>query len=218
MFTLSAKIRDEKGKKTKSLREKNFLPAVLYGPEIKNSNLKIDLKEFKNIFKEAGESAMIFLKIEGEKQKNLVLIHDVQRDYLTSEPIHVDFFQPKLKEEVEVVCHLVFVGEAPAVKILGGTLVKNISEIKVKALPQNLPKEIKVNIENLKTFEDAILVKDLKIPEDVKILKNPEEIIASVKPVQEIEKELEKPIEEDVAKVEKVEKKKEEAEDQDSGN
>jgi large subunit ribosomal protein L25 len=105
---------------------------------------------------------------------------------------------------------LIFEGESKAVKELGGTLVKNISEIKVKALPLNLPKEIKVNIEKLKTFEDEIFVSDLKLPEGVKILKNPKEIVAFVAPPEKVEEELAKPVEEKVV-VEKVaEKKKEE--------
>ena len=93
-------------------------------------------------------------------------------------------------------------------KNLGGTLVKNISEIEVKALPQHLPKEIKINVEELKTFEDKVLIKDLQLPEGVKILRSPEEIIAHVAPPEKVEEELQKPIEEKVEEVEKVEKEK----------
>ena len=66
---------------------------------------------------------------------------------------------------------MIFEGEAPACKELGGTLVKNIHEVEVRALPQNLPHEIKVNIEGLKSFEDVILIKDLILPSLSKILK-----------------------------------------------
>ena len=98
---------------------------------------------------------------------------------------------------------------------MGGTLVKSISEVEIKALPQNLPHEIKVEISSLKTFEDEILVKDLKVPEGVKILRKPEEIIASVLPPEKVEEELEKPVEEKVEEVEKVgEKEKKEEEEE----
>ena len=91
---------------------------------------------------------------------------------------------------------------------MGGTLIKEIQELEVKALPEKLPHEIKVNIENLKTFEDEILIKDLKLPEGVKIQREPDEIVAVVTPPEKVEEELEKPIEEKVEEVEKVEEKK----------
>lgn len=206
MLTLSAKIRKDLGKKVKSLRKRGILPAVLYGPKIKTQSLEIDLKEFEKIYHETGESSLISLEIENKKTP--VLIHDVQKDPLTERPIHVDFYQPSLKEEIEVRVPLIFEGEAPAVKELGGTLVKNISEIEVKALPQNLPHEIKIDISKLKTFKDNILIKDLKLPEGVKILRNPEEILAFVAQPEKVEEELEKPIEEKVEEVEKIEEKK----------
>jgi len=228
MLTLSSKIRKEVGKKVKSLRQQGILPAVLYGHKIKNLNLELDLKEFEKIYKEAGESSLITLviakgkdeaeasslslNVEEKKQKFLVLIHDIQFDHLTEKPIHIDFYQPELKEEVEVTVPLIFEGEAPAVKDLGGTLVKNISEVEVKALPQNLSHEIKVDIGNLKTFEDNILIKDLIVSKEVKILKEPEEIVAAVARPEKVEEELEKPVEEKVEEVEKVEKKPKEEE------
>ena len=211
MLSLSAKIRKNLGKKVKILRKKGVLPAILYGPKIKEAQpLEIEEKYFEKVYKEAGESTLISLEIEGQKQKIPVLIHEVARDPLTEKPIHVDFYQPRLEEEIEAKVSLVFEGESLAVKDLGGTLVKNISEVEVRALPQNLPHEIKVNIENLKTFEDNILIKDLKIPEGVKVLKEPEEIVAQVLAPVKVEEELVKPIEEKVEEVEKVEEEKEE--------
>jgi len=233
MLSISAKIRKELGKKVKSLRKMGVLPAVLYGHKIKNLNLELDLKEFEKIYKEAGESSLIKLEVKNQKSKTelpkeakvkkrtessltvdefLVLIHDIQFDHLTQKLIHIDFYQPELKEEVEVTVPLIFEGEAPAVKDLGGTLVKNISEVEVKALPQNLPHEIKVDIGNLKTFEDNILIKDLIVLKEVKILKGPEEIVAKVTQPEKVEEELEKPVEEKVEEVEKVEKKPKEEE------
>lgn len=207
MLTLSAKTRKELGKKTKTLREKGLLPAVLYGPELKSAlPLELDYKSFEKIYDTAGESSLISLELDGKKF--LVLVHDLKRDPLEEKIIHVDFYQPRLGEEVEVTVPIAFEGEPIAVKELGGTLVKNISELEVKALPEKLPHEIKTDITNLKTFEDRVLVKDLNLPEGVKILKDPEEIVAFVSPLEKIEEELVKPIEEKVEEVEKVEEEK----------
>jgi len=208
MLTIAAKIRKDLGKKVKSLRKKDVLPAVLYGPKIKTTPLEIDYKTFEKAHKEAGESSLIKLELQTKPKKEyLVLIYETVRDHLTEKLIHVDFYQPDLKKEVTTEVPIVFEGKALAVKDLEGTLVKNISEVEVRALPQNLPKEIKVNVENLKTFEDVILIKDLSFSTGVKILRNPEEVVASVTAPEKVEEELEKPIEEKIEEVEKVEEK-----------
>ena len=217
MFTLSAVIR-EKEEKPNILRNKGLLPAVLYGPKTKNFSLQLNEKEFEKLFRKTGESSLISLEVKGAKEKFLVLVHDFQKDPLKGNFIHVDFYQPALDKETEAAVPLEFIGEAPAVKELNGTLVKNISEVEIKALPQNLPHEIKVDISCLKTFDDSILIKDLIIAKEVKIIKEPNEIVALVTPPEKVEEELEKPIEEKVEEVEKVEEKekKEEKEEEET--
>jgi len=198
------------GKKVKKIRKNGIIPAILYGPKTENIVLEVDLKEFEKVYQGAGESSLISLNL-GTK-KFLVLIHAVETDVISQKPIHIDFYQPRLDEEIVVTVPLVFEGEALAVKDLGGTLVKNIHELEVKALPQNLPHEIKVDITKLKTFEDNILIKDLTVPKEAKILKEPDEMVVFVAAPKKIEEELEKPIEEKVEEVEKIEEKKEEKE------
>ncbi|MGA2417933.1 MAG: 50S ribosomal protein L25 [Candidatus Staskawiczbacteria bacterium] len=208
MISLKAKIRKETGKKVSALKESGRIPAVIYGHKIKNVLLDIDYKEFQKVLREAGESSLIELDIEGEKGKRPVLVHELQKDPVTDKFIHIDFFQASLTEEVEVKVPLVFEGTSLAVKDLGGTLVKNISELEVKALAQNLLHEIKVSIDGLNTFEDHILVKDLILPKDVKIIAKPDEIVVSVAQPAKVEEELAKEIEEKVEDIEKVEKEK----------
>lgn len=206
-LSLEAKIRKEKAKK---IRKERKIPAVLYGPKIKNLNLEIDEKEFEKILKETGEISLINLKVQdqkGKKKNYLVLIHDFQKDPLNDKIIHVDFFQPSLKEKIDSKVPINFEGEAPAVK-LGGTFVKIISEIEVRATPENLPKEIKVNISKLKSFEDAIFVSDLNFPKGVEVLREKNDVIARVLPlekVEEIPKTVEQPSTEEPSLTEKKE-------------
>jgi len=206
MIKLSAKFRKVVGQKVKALRKEGLLPAVLYGPGIENKPLQIELKEFEKTYKESGENTLINLEVTQDK-KYLVLIHNVKNDPLTGSPLHADLYQPALDKRTEAEIPIILEGEAPAVKTLGGTLIKNIAEIKVKALPQKLPKEFRVDINNLKTFEDHILIKNLKAFADVEILREPNEIVVQVMPPEKIEEELAKPIEEKVEEVEKIEKK-----------
>src|SRR6185436_18846173 len=93
-----------------------------------------------------------------------------------------------------------------AVKAMGGTLVKNLSEVEVECLPADLPPAFELSIEPLHTFEDAIRVSDLKASDKVTILANPEEVVVTVAPprTEEEMKALEEKVEEDVTKVEGV--------------
>lgn len=208
MLTLNAKIRTEQGRKTEELRREGAVPAVLYGPGIENKNLAVAAKEFSDLLRRAGKTSLISLKIEGESNDFMILINDFSIDPINNKIVHADLYQPNLKKEIEAEVPLVFEGEAPAVKDLGGTLVKNFDEITVKALPADLPREIKVDISCLKTFDDVIEVKDLPIKGNVELLKNPEEIVALVIEAERIEEELSRPIEENVENVGKVEKEK----------
>jgi large subunit ribosomal protein L25 len=225
MLALTAKIRQKFGKETQKLRNKGIVPAVLYGPKIKNMSLEIDLKEFEPVYEKTGESSLISLEVASsdsskETKKFLVLIHRTKRDPLTGNLIHVDFYQPILTEEIEVSVPLLFEGEAPAVKDLGGTLIKGIQEVAIKALPQNLPHEIKVSINGLKTIEDEILIKDLQLPENVKIQRNLEEVVATVALPEKIEEELEQPAEEKEERGEGTEEaeKKDEGKEEETNN
>jgi len=216
MLILKAKIRSVHGRKTEDLRKSGCLPAVLYGPGLKkNLDLEVDYKEFVNVFQETGRTSFLQLEVEeddGKPRVFLVLVNNIQKNPLTLALSHIDFYQPAATKEIKVKVPLIFEGEAGAVKNFGGTLVKNIQEIQVQALPQNLPHEIKINLETLNELEKSILVKDLVIPAGVKILKNPEEIIVQVMPPEEIEEELAKPVEEKIDQVGMVEKEKKEVE------
>lgn len=199
---ISIRKREAKGKKTASMKAEGFLPAVLYGPKVKSQPISMALNEFEKVYSKAGGSSLISL-VDEDKKEFLVLVHEIQRSSLSSKIIHVDFYAPILTETVEAKVPLVFEGEAPAVKDLLGTLVKEFQEVEVKALPQDLPHEIKVNIERLKTFEDEILVKDLELPKGVEILKEPDAIVVSVLPPEKVEEELEKLIGSDLKSYQK---------------
>lgn len=170
--------------------------------------MKVDAKQFTKAYREAGESSLINLEVGEETSP--VLIRAVQLEPMRGKVLHADFYQPPLDEEIEVTVPLVFEGEAPAIHDLGGTLIRNLNEVEVKALPQNLPHEIRVDISGLATFEDKILVKDLVKSAEVEILQEPDVMVAQVVPVEDVEKELEQPVEEKVEAVKQVKEAKEE--------
>src|SRR3989338_479243 len=213
MLSLKAAQRKILGKKVRNLRGKGEIPAVLYGHMAKPAALSVAKKEFDQVYREAGESSLFSLELG--KETTPVLIRGVQRHPLSGDPIHVDFYQPRLDEKIKIMVPLHLEGEAPAVKDFEGTIIQNVHEVEVSPLPQDLPSEIVVDVLGLKTLEDRILVENLQVDSKVEVLAEKDWIVAQVVPAERVEEELAKPVEEEAAAVEaveKVEEKKEEEE------
>ncbi len=215
-LSLNVKKREVTGKGVKNLRKQNLIPAVIYGKDVPSLNLLVEYLPFSKLYKEAGESTLIDLKVD-EATPVKVLVQDVQRDPLTGKLAHIDFHQIKMTEKLKVDALLKFIGEAPAVKELGGTFVHSMEKIEIECLPQDLVHEIEVDISGLKTFEERIHVKDLKVSSGVKILADMNATIAAVEaPLteEELKAELETPVVEKVEEVGVVEKEKKEGEEE----
>lgn len=155
-----------------------MVPAVMYGRGYDAVSLEVPQKDLDKALKEAGESTLVYLNVDG--QAHPTIIHDVSRDHVDDHVIHADFYKVRLDEKIKSMIPVQFKGESPAVKNEGGIFIRNMNEIEVEALPQNLPHEIEINISKLEKFGDHITVGDIKI-DDVKILADPEQIIALVK-------------------------------------
>ncbi len=198
---LKATVRDLEKTVPSKLRKDGIIPAVLYGHNIKNQSLSLKLADFEKVLRKAGESTIVDL-ITDDGKTHPVLIHDIQNHYLTSVPIHVDFYAVNMTEKLKAKVVLEFTGEPKAVKELGGVLMKNVNEVEVECLPADLPHSIIVDVGSLDTFQASILVKDLQVSSKVKIITPAEEVVAKVQPPRDVEAELAAPVVEDVSAVE----------------
>lgn len=205
-FKISAEKRNQPAKE---IRMSKKIPAVIYGKNYKNVNLALDEVTFNRLYKEAGSSNLIDLDFDGENAK--VLVHDIQRHPVSEEILHVDFLKIDMKEKIKTEIPLEFVGETPLVIEQEGSLITNKDAVEVECLPNDLVDHIKVDISVLIEFEQNIKVSDIKAPQGVEILDDPEEVVVLVQPPrsdEEIEA-LEEEVVENVEAVE-VEKKGEE--------
>jgi len=193
------------GRKVSSLRKQGITPANIYGKNIKSASVQVNVKDFIQVFKQAGETGLVELQLEDKKLP--VLIHNIQVDPITEEPLHVDFYQVNLKEKVNAAVKLDIIGESVAVKDKIGVLLNLLSEIEVEALPGDLPENIKVDVSNLKTVDETIKVKDLKLSDKVKIITDGELDVVKVVPL--VSKEAEKMAQEEAAAAVQAEEAKE---------
>jgi len=202
---LSVETREKFGKVVKSLRREGFIPAELYGRGLKNLHLSVAAKDFLKVFKEAGSTTLVNLLLNGDK--HTALIHDIDKDYLTGEISHIDFYQVRLDEKIKAKVPLEFIGEAPAVKEKGGILNKVMTDIEVEAFPSLLPRRLVVNLGLLHDLNKSIYVKDIEIPHGAKVYIDPETAVVTVtQPIAE-EKKIEAPVGVGEVKVETEEKK-----------
>lgn len=176
---LKSKKREILGKKVRVLRNEGRIPAVVYGGKNQALPISVDLNEFNKIFKTAGETTLVKIFIDDEKFRN-VLIYDIFRDSVKGNVRHVDFYEVKMDEKIVKKVPIIFAGFSPAVVDLGGVLVKSMQELEVRALPADLPRDISVDISVLRTFDDNILVRDIKLPNNVETLENLQTSVAVV--------------------------------------
>jgi large subunit ribosomal protein L25 len=188
MLTIEFETRDTKVK-PETVRKQGKMPAVFYGPKEKSTPIIIKDTEFKKIWKAAGESSIVVLKNGSDEHETL--IHDVDVHPVTGVPRHADFYVIEKGKKLEVKVHLDFIGVAPAVKDLAGTLVKVLHELEIEAMPKDLPHDIKVDIAALATLESQILAKDITMPSGVTLITGPEEVVAAVSVAKE---EVEEPV------------------------
>ncbi len=194
IYELKAKAR----KAGEGADDPKIVPGVVYGPDVKeNILIYLDAVEFDKIYEEAGSSAIIKLQVEGDDTEREVIIKAVQNHPVKEQYLHVDFYQIKKGHKIEVEVELEFFGTPPAIKNLNGILVKQIEEVKVKCLPKDIISEIKVDLSGLETFDDKILVRDLKVPETVEVLENEDVLVASISEPRKAEED--KPVEEESA-------------------
>jgi large subunit ribosomal protein L25 len=185
-ITLKAEKREVSGRKVKSLRRQGILPAVIYGHDFKSMPIQMPVKDFEKTYAEAGESTVVYLDVGGESHPTI--IQDVALDSVKDSFLHADFYKVRLDEKIKAKIQLTFISESPAVENLGGILVKNISEIEVEGLPQDLPHEFEVDLSKLAEIGNQILVKDLLVSSKLKIHADQDAIVALIQePISEEE-------------------------------
>ena len=180
---LNLDAREAQGKANKRLGREGIVPGVVYGKGEGSTNVQVDAKTFETLYRAAGKTSVVKFRLPGAGRATSGFIKSVQRHPLSGSAIHVDYYLVNLNVEMEVAVPLVFTGVAPAVEETGGTLLHNLNAIHVKALPNDIPHEVTVDVSVLKSLDVAIHVKDLSLNRDlVQVLTDGETLVSTVVP------------------------------------
>jgi large subunit ribosomal protein L25 len=195
-FELKAEKRTIIGKKVKGLRREGLIPAVLYGPKTEPIPIQCDERELQHVLARAGGTNMISVRIGKARESKMALARGVQRDVITGELYHVDFYQVVMTETVKTEVNIILSGEPPAVQQTEFMLLQGTDSVEVECLPGDLIHSIEVDVSTLLEFDDAIYVKDLQVPDNVTILTDGDELVAKFQRLrlaeeEEVEEEVE---------------------------
>lgn len=175
---IKAEKRKVIGKQVKGLRREGRVPAVIYGAGLQPTAIELKAREAERALARATGATLFDLELEGETHK--VLLREVQRHSIRRDLRHVDFLKVAMDQLIRAVVPIELVGEAPAVKTLGGVLVAGVQAIEVEALPADLPDRVTVDIGGLVQIEDKISVGNLTLGKGVRILTSAEDGIARI--------------------------------------
>lgn len=177
-------------KQVRALRKQGLVPLVVYGNKIAPVNLETGEFDLRRAIMRAG-GQLIALKVKGEDRSRMVLVHEVQRDEIADRLLHVDFYEVNMAEKVHVDVQLELVGESRLVRSGQANLLHVLNEVEIECLPADIVQSIPVDLSRLAELDDSLYVRDLPVPETVKILTPGDELVAKLQPIVEVVEEEE---------------------------
>ncbi|MFC3882068.1 50S ribosomal protein L25/general stress protein Ctc [Bacillus songklensis] len=175
--------KDLKHSTTTRLRKQGNFPAVVYGNKVESKPISINSADFIKAIRESGRNGVLTLTVDNDKFS--VMLHDIQTDPLKREVLHADFQVVDMSKEVEVDVNIVLTGDAPGVKE-GGVMQQAIHQVSVRALPQDIPSSIEIDVSNLQ-IGDTVTVENIDTNGKYELNHEPSETIASILPPKQEE-------------------------------
>ena len=178
-FVINAKTRSLSGKTAaKRIRAEGNLPAIAYNEKGESIMLEVNAQEFSKAWRSITKTTLVNLKIDGND--NQAYIKDTEYDIKTDKNLHADFHIVSGKKPITAVLKIRLSGN-PAGVLKGGFMVKHVPDVKLKALPADMPAAVTADVSPLE-IGGKLAIKDLKLGEKVEILTNPESLIVTIAP------------------------------------
>jgi large subunit ribosomal protein L25 len=189
---LQVSKREILGKKVRFLRRQGITPLHLFGHDIESLALQCDTDALQRMLAQSGHAALVALKLGNEKRRRTVVVREIQRGPRRGELLHVDFYQVRMAEKIKVEVPVVLVGEAPASRARGNTLLQELNTLTVECLPSEIPASVELDLSALTDPEQVIRAKDVEVGEEIAVLNDPELVVVRIisRPEEKIEEEV----------------------------
>lgn len=188
---LSVEVREHTGKGMgRRLRAGGRIPAILYGRGRESVPISLDPRLLEKLLatSDAGMNTLIDLAVAGRSDLagRVVLVKELQRHPVRGSLLHADFYEVDLTKTIEVSVPIHVVGTAVGVALDGGILDQALRELEIECLPRAIPDQIDVDVSAL-MIGQSIHVRELSLPEGVKLLSDPDlSVVSVVAPAAEI--------------------------------
>jgi len=172
---LNAEKREVIGKQVRALRRQGKLPAVIYGRHLQPMPILLDAHVAWLQLAKLTSSSLVTITLDGKEYP--ALVREKQRDYIRGNITHVDFLAVSLTEKIRASVRIDFTGTSAAVKDFNAVLVHGIDALEVECLPTELPERISVDISALEAVGNGIYVRDLVVPDKIRVLSDENDMI-----------------------------------------
>lgn len=177
-FQLRAEPRSIVGKKVRFLRRQGIVPGNIYG-HAASAAIQIPARDVEHTIHRAGRTQLVTLDVAGA-EPTTVLVKGWQRHPYKGDILHVDFYRVMMTETLRVDVPIRLTGEAPAVKLTGGTPFQPLAALSVECLPGDIPEAIEVDVSGLAEDDASIYVRDLVVPSGVTIITDGDEMVVKI--------------------------------------
>lgn len=168
------------GKKVRALRREGIIPVHYYGKQAASQTLQAPAAILRKVVDDAGANVPVEVRFEGKEDSDICFVREVQWHPVNGSLLHVDFMRVDIAERVTAEVPVVITGQSEAVRDLGGILIQPFQTLPVEALPLNMPKAVTVDITPLRAFGNAVRVEDIELEEGISILRDPNDLLATV--------------------------------------
>jgi len=173
---LKAVKRDVTGKQVKAMRRAGQLPAVIYGRRMDPMAITLEAHNAGLVLGRLTSSSLVTIELDGQEYP--ALVREKQRNYIKGGLTHVDFMAVSLTDKITASIRIEFSGVSGAVKDYNAVFVHGLESLEVECLPTELPERVTVDLAALKQVGDAIHVGDITLGENIRILDDPDTMVA----------------------------------------
>jgi large subunit ribosomal protein L25 len=168
------------GKKVKQLRESGIIPVHLYGPGVESRALQCQAQTLVQVLSLAGGNTPVTVTVRGEPGSQLAFAREIQWDPKRDDLVHVDLLVAQADRPVSALVPVVLIGESPAARSSRGTVMHQLRELAVEALPLEMPSQVEVDLGSLTDPDGVIRAGDIVIPSKVTLLTDPDEVVVRI--------------------------------------